>query len=304
MLHRVLDCADEDFRTADPIYTLSVELFDQLLAFASENYSVVSLADVIAATKGSRGLPDHALLITFDDGWADNLKYAAPVLAERDLPAVIFASTEPITSSDLNWWQEQIFEAARYGQLDDWLSTADVYEALKLRPGKSVRALDVVTAMAESDNVARARLLSSLPQTHRQSRLMLAASDLATLPKFRIDIGLHGHRHLPLTSVPDVAAELLLAQKYLEILSKKMGVCSALSCPHGQYDDRVISAANSVGIELIFTSDPHLNRIKHGLLTSRRTIGRISIVASHVTDAYGNLDRAALARWLWNRELR
>src|SRR5437773_6222275 len=122
MLHRIMDPADPDFAQADPEFTLSTSLFDQLLGFFVNHYAVVSLDDVMRAREGVRPLPDHALLITFDDGWADNLRYAAPLLKERGLPAVIFVAAEPILSASKAWWQEQVFAAARAELLDDWVA--------------------------------------------------------------------------------------------------------------------------------------------------------------------------------------
>src|SRR5260370_32709832 len=62
-----------------------------------------------------RPLQRHPLLITFDDGWADNLRYGAPLLSRRGLPAVIFVVAEALLSPANGWWQEQIFAASRSG---------------------------------------------------------------------------------------------------------------------------------------------------------------------------------------------
>src|SRR5205814_890642 len=98
MFHRVIDRADPDFRGADPTYTVSADLFAGLLGFFSEHYAVISLTDVTAAIEHGRSLPDHALLITFDDGWADNLRYAVPLLGAYKLPAAIFVAADPVFS--------------------------------------------------------------------------------------------------------------------------------------------------------------------------------------------------------------
>ncbi len=60
MLHRVLDRADPDFASADPAWTLSLSLFEQLLDFVVRHYDVVSLADVVSAHEGLRRLPQRA----------------------------------------------------------------------------------------------------------------------------------------------------------------------------------------------------------------------------------------------------
>ena len=56
----MIDRADPDFAQADPDYTLAADLFDGLLGFFADHYSVVSLADVIAALSAEAGLSMQA----------------------------------------------------------------------------------------------------------------------------------------------------------------------------------------------------------------------------------------------------
>ena len=126
MLHRVIDPVDPDFAQADPIYTLSLPVFEQLLDFLLAHYRIVEVADVMAASNGLKPLPDHALLITFDDGWADNLRYAAPALHGRGMPAIIFAVGETILSRSDEWWQERVFAAGRTGSLGRWIGQQSI----------------------------------------------------------------------------------------------------------------------------------------------------------------------------------
>ncbi len=307
MLHRVVDPADLDFVHADPTYTLSAPMFDQLLAFFQNHYSIVSLGDVMAARDGTRNLPDHALLITFDDGWADNLRYAAPLLKSRELPAVIFVVPQAILSGSDAWWQEQVFAAGRSGMLDAWLDQGQI--RARIMPGRDVGGLphnlEVVTRLALMDEQERTEILATLPSMSCHSRMMLKPEDLPNLAAFGIDIGLHGYAHAPLTAVADVTTELCHAREAIAELSKGTAMTTALGCPHGRYDDRVIAGTDAAGVTLVFTSDPYLNLTKRGMLSARRPLGRINVEARHIAAAGPHrLDPAAAARWLWARDCR
>jgi len=64
----------------------------------AEGYRPVSLDDVLAHLRRGAALPPRATLITFDDGYRDNLVGAAPVLSKHGFPAVLFASVGSIGS--------------------------------------------------------------------------------------------------------------------------------------------------------------------------------------------------------------
>jgi len=300
MLHRVMDPADPDFALADPVYTVSTPLFAQLLRFFRDHYLIVDLQQVLDAIDGTRALPRHALLITFDDGWADNMRYAVPMLAEHKMPAVIFVAAEAVQDAAAAWWQEDVFACGRSGRLAAWIG--ETPERARLL-GDGADVLGVVTRLALMYAPARDRLLASLPRQQCQSRMMMNESELRRLSAFGIDVALHGYRHIPLTAAPDVRAELVQTGTALERMTGGKAVTSALGCPHGRYDERVVSAARDVGVKAIFTSDKVLNACEDGLLTRERTLGRISIDERHVMASPYRLDTSAAARWLWAREL-
>jgi peptidoglycan/xylan/chitin deacetylase (PgdA/CDA1 family) len=71
--------------------SVPVSLFDEQMAQLRElGYTVVGLDDVLAFYRDDADLPPRPVLITFDDGYRDNLEHAAPVLERHGYPAVLF----------------------------------------------------------------------------------------------------------------------------------------------------------------------------------------------------------------------
>jgi GT2 family glycosyltransferase/peptidoglycan/xylan/chitin deacetylase (PgdA/CDA1 family) len=87
--HAVADLSD------DPVlaeYGLPKErLAEHLDALARRGWTFVDLDTVLGALDGRRYLPSRAALVTFDDAYIDLLSAGCGVLAQRGVPAVVFA---------------------------------------------------------------------------------------------------------------------------------------------------------------------------------------------------------------------
>jgi peptidoglycan/xylan/chitin deacetylase (PgdA/CDA1 family) len=71
--------------------SVPVGVFDEQMAQLRElGYTVVALDDVLEYYANAAELPSRSVLITFDDGYRDNLEHAAPVLERYGYPAVLF----------------------------------------------------------------------------------------------------------------------------------------------------------------------------------------------------------------------
>src|SRR3712207_6612027 len=51
-------------------------------------------------------LPDRSVVVTFDDGYADNLYNAKPLLERYGIPATVFLTTGYIGAEHGFWWDE------------------------------------------------------------------------------------------------------------------------------------------------------------------------------------------------------
>src|SRR6185436_8358647 len=57
----------------------------------------------------SGSLPERATCITFDDGYANNLTMAAPILQARGLPATVFVATSFLNGGRM--WNDTVIES-------------------------------------------------------------------------------------------------------------------------------------------------------------------------------------------------
>ena len=66
---------------------------DQLDAVLDSGRVPVTAGQVAAARSGGPQLPEHAIAVTFDDGYLDFLRHALPELAIRSVPVTLFVTT-------------------------------------------------------------------------------------------------------------------------------------------------------------------------------------------------------------------
>jgi len=302
MFHRVMPEPELTASGADPLYTVTPQFLADCVTFLRKHYAIVRLDDVLNARNGSAPLPNNAMLITFDDGWWDNLRYAAPTLG--DVPWTIFVSTDALSDPEC-WWQEVLLWSLRAG-------AATEEQLWRLAGGASAfNGIDVphalLTHFANLPANARDDLLApyrTMLRGRSAEPMMLAPADLATLASNGANIGAHGASHLPISSLSASAAESDLRRaRDLTMAWTRSKNTPAMSFPHGRYSAPVVETARALGYPLMFTSDPVLNACNDGWLGGD-LLGRIPVDLQDVADANGKLDPSRLATWLFLRDIR
>lgn len=299
MLHRVLPKAMYAEHDPDPDYTLSTDVLERLVRFLRANYTIVGLPDLLEARHGTRPLPPHPLLITFDDGWDDNVRYAAPILAAQEAPWVLFVAAGAVATG-APWWQETLLQALRSRRV----SYRDLWEMATTGTGAGKepcdnRELALLKAYGALEPERRDGLLARVHA--RKSGADMADWDgLRGLLGGHVSIGVHGFSHLPLTMIDNPEQDLLQAR---ELVRSNLGPACVISMsfPHGRYDANVLAATRALSFELIFTSDAVLNACPGGWLPYDR-IGRISVETASVCDPWGEFDAGRAERWLMLRK--
>ncbi|WP_437751553.1 polysaccharide deacetylase family protein [Sorangium sp. So ce1389] len=141
----------------------------------SERYPIVSLERVFRSLAGEAPPIDRAVAFTLDDGTIDQATVAAPIFAEFDCPATIFAVTGYLDGELWCWWHrvEYVFETTRRRELsvmmaglrhvirlDDGAERAQLARSFMERckrvpEAEKLRAIERLAAAAEVELPAR-----------------------------------------------------------------------------------------------------------------------------------------------------
>ncbi|WP_334019513.1 polysaccharide deacetylase family protein [Alteromonas sp. S015] len=87
--------------------SISPEVFKSHMEYLDAHHTVVSLQDIVEAIKYNTTLPENAVAITFDDGYANILDNAHPILADLGFPYTVFINPDEIGvgPKQLTWEQ-------------------------------------------------------------------------------------------------------------------------------------------------------------------------------------------------------
>lgn len=83
---------------------MSTKAFDDQISYFKRNFNLLGLDDFIEMVHSDKPSPKKSILITFDDGYANNYDYAFPILQKHKAPAVIFPVTGLIGSNNASWY--------------------------------------------------------------------------------------------------------------------------------------------------------------------------------------------------------
>jgi len=198
------------------------DALDLQLHWIRSCFQVVPLIQAINDL-ASGNLPERALCITFDDGYADNFTQALPILKRHKIPATVFVATDYLNGGRM--FNDTVIEILRRSTAGEYdLSDIDLGTLNLTDTASRIAAIDRILSKVKylpyterEQQVARlaARLnvdLQSLP-----SDLMLSTAQLQKLHQAGIDIGAHTASHPILATLTDQDAEADIARSKAQL---------------------------------------------------------------------------------------
>jgi peptidoglycan/xylan/chitin deacetylase (PgdA/CDA1 family) len=197
----------------------------------------LSLDAVVATVRGRRGLPEGAVLVTFDDGARSVYDEALPLLRERGIPAVAFVVTGLLDTDDPYWWTE--------------------VEALAR--GEGVPLVRRLKAMPDDDRLATIAELRRVATSPAPRVPQLRRHELRALESAGIAVGNHSHTHpcLPRCADGKIGAEVADSHA---VLTDALGHAPvAFAYPNGDCDARTHEVVHGRGYDVAFLFDHRLS---------------------------------------------
>ena len=260
---------------------LDVSLFRQQIEFMKEHFSIVTMEQVIDAVERKVALPENALLLTFDDGYADNYTYAFPILEEYGVQGSFFIPGKTFTTHqllDVNkvhyiLASAHIFELVEdvkkemdyfRGQEFDYASTEELFQqyavANRFDPKETIFVKRMLqTVLPEKvRNMISSKLFEKYVGVSEEQlayELYLTEDQIRTMKRHGMFIGVHGYDHYWLGNLESeqMKTDISMALDTLdEFIDRKHWV---MNYPYGSYNSEVIDYIKRQGACVSLTTD-------------------------------------------------
>jgi peptidoglycan/xylan/chitin deacetylase (PgdA/CDA1 family) len=244
----------------DPqLLAVTPENFASHLEVLRDNATVMPLDQLVSHAAGDK-IPDRAAAVTFDDGYADVLFEAQPLLARAGVPATVFISTSPLKTRREFWWDE--------------------LELVALENGDETRYQQLCASLRVVTNQVREGILQHLAESRgqvRQTRAThraLTEDEVAELSACaNITIGSHtaSHPSLAALTAEQQRREIVEAAQHLHAITSRP--MKLMAYPFGGHEDVSAGtrrAARDAGVAIACTAIPgRVNRYTDPLRVPR-----------------------------------
>lgn len=278
MYHYVRNMSETRF---PEIKGLRLDDFKGQIAYLKRFHEFIDGAQFVDACDDRTTLPSRAVLLTFDDGYADHFENVLPVLVANDVSGCFFAPVRAVRDGvvlDVNKIHFVLASAsaadvrrALEGELDrlrsdghDIPSDRDLWDRFS-SPGRYdppevayVKKLlqRELPPVVRSDVVASlfARFVTENERAFARE-LYVTVDQLKMMMKCGMTIGSHGHDHMWMDRI-DPAEQRREVERGLEFLDDIGVPCDRwmMAYPYGAYNDTLVDVCRELGCGAAFTT--------------------------------------------------
>jgi peptidoglycan/xylan/chitin deacetylase (PgdA/CDA1 family) len=265
MYHRIASLASDPYGIC-----VSPENFAEDLEVIRRRANPISLTQLQASLVDGR-LPKRAVVLTFDDGYADMLHAARPLLERFEVPATVFVVSSLLHQTREFWWDE----------LEKIILQPDrLPPVLSLQSGATPVHFDASGPREQFFWAVYGHLRGHPPQerecamqqlhdwTGRQPNMRPTHRGLTPDELIRladgglVEIGGHTDTHVALATLPAQSQQSEISAgkaKLEEVLGKRI---TSFSYPHGSYTSDTVAAVKNAGFRCACTTLGQMARPK------------------------------------------
>ena len=261
--HRILPPDDPRLPLVQPGMVVTTTSFAMQMEHLRRHYDVLDQDAFIRGLAEGFAAERPSCLVTFDDGWRDNVEHALPVLKRLGIPGIVFLATD-FVGTGRTFWSDRaaslltLFHRSAAGLR----STPDGLPAY-LAPGVVTgRSLDdfredaiqrlKTTAEDERERIL-AQLAAELDEAPSGGRQVIDWDEVAELTRAGIVPGGHTKSHPILTEIDESRRAEEIAGSFAAIEENTGRAPRAFCYPNGNHTDAIVDTVKRAGYAAAFT---------------------------------------------------
>ena len=273
MYHRVLTPEERSRSGSHPGIVVTCDTFARQMAVLKRRFRVLSLEEFTGHLEHRIPFPDSSCVITFDDGWHDNLQNALPVLRRHRLPAVIFLPVGYIGTRSMFWREALTHLIVLAGE------TCLRRPEMRAACVEALAPLRLEAALDADNATRRARVIDMVGETpgltdrdvvpvldRLAAALGVRLEDLDTPDRFvswaqaaemtgaGVTFGGHGRTHRLLATLPAEEVEEEVRESKRVVDAQVPARVPSFSYPNGSWNGDVAECVRAAGYRLAFTT--------------------------------------------------
>ncbi len=262
LFHRV---APPTSLAIEPATALTPALFRNVISEIAENHTPLSLQALHSRLRGGESV-EGCVVVTFDDGFADNLHTALPILEEFQVPATIYV-TSGFIARDVQLMEYELAQIVATSAILEFAQRTWKIEspAEKKACYDSIRQqLKPASQATRSESIQRLWQESGRQRSDRQGLDRQPAPpqfELLTVDQLRqldaselITIGAHTHAHLVLTAVSPEQAKHDIASGKQWLETQLRHPVLDFAYPYGAFDANIQECVRGLGFRTAVTT--------------------------------------------------
>jgi len=287
-IHGVMD--ERDNPSWKPLRPqLSRDKLEEYLSVLSKRYHFISLMDAVEMLSGHRPVQPYSLVLTFDDGYRNNLTHALPILRRYNAPATFFVPTDFINNPRPFWFDRLDYalqqthvngRKVKVGSFTMYLESGDretLQESFKefRRSAKKQKQisdyefLGDMERLSESLEAESGRSLADIQKNDDFSAIM-SWENIRENCDGDVTIGSHTIDHIRLDKVDSETARYQLAESKRDIEAHTGISCRILCYPNGSFNEETVNLAKECGYVCGLTAKEGLNKSGDDLMKLKR----------------------------------
>jgi peptidoglycan/xylan/chitin deacetylase (PgdA/CDA1 family) len=229
---------------------LPMDQFEKQMLYLKKNVDVISLENLYECISEGHKIDPSQVLLTFDDGYKNNLVNVAPFLSGLNMPFAIFISTRYIDNNDDLRLPYYYMRVSIYYTEQKTIDLPSIKRKFNIHTEQMrMSALNAISEIIKTVPLMKVNeivddLIKLLPSERWlelnslfSSEQLMNWADVKILHNSGVTIGSHCHDHAILHS-GQIDSEIdCQLKKSKELIEKYVGTCNYFSFPNGRMQD-------------------------------------------------------------------